>query len=165
LIARAIGLPENEVELLYNAATLHDTGKIGIPDSILLKPGKLDSDEWKVMQTHCEIGYQIIGSHQHPMLKSAATIALSHHEHWDGTGYPQGLSGDDIPLFGRIVAIVDVFDALTCERPYKRAWGVPEAVGEIARCRGGQFDPQIVDAFLSVVPELTAIQQQFNDLV
>lgn len=163
IIGQALGLPDTEVELLYNAASLHDTGKIGIPDSILLKAGKLDDDEWEVMRTHCQIGYQIIGSHQHVMLKSAAIIALSHHERWDGTGYPQGLVGNDIPLFGRIVAIVDVFDALTCARPYKKAWSVAEAIEEIMRFRGSHFDPKVVDAFVAKIQELTAIQLQFID--
>jgi putative two-component system response regulator len=165
IIARALGLPESEVELLYNAATLHDTGKIGIPDSILLKAGKLDDEEWGIMRSHCQIGYEIIGAHQHIMLKSAATIALTHHEHWDGAGYPQGLVGSEIPLFGRIVAIVDVFDALTCTRPYKKAWPVADAVEEVVRLRGSHFDPQVVEAFVDSLPELTVIQQQFSDPV
>ena len=163
-IALAFGLPESEAELLYNAAALHDTGKIGIPDSILFKPGRLDEEEMKVIRTHCEIGHKIIGSHPNYLLKSAASIALTHHERWDGTGYPQGLRQNDIPLFGRIVAIADVFDALTCERPYKNAWPVSEAIEEIMRCRELHFDPRIVDAFVSIIPELTAIQQQFADV-
>jgi len=164
IIAQSIGLSEGEAELLYDAAALHDTGKIGIPDSILFKPGKLDNDEWNIMRTHSEIGYKIIGSHQNSLLKAAATVALTHHEHWDGFGYPQRLKGSDIPLFGRIVAIADVFDALTSERPYKKAWSVAEAVEEIVRCRESHFDPQLVDAFLLKVPELTVVQQQFIDL-
>jgi putative two-component system response regulator len=162
VIAKAYGLPDAEADLLYNAASLHDTGKIGIPDSILFKPGKLDADEWATMQTHCEIGHNIIGTHQHLLLDAAAVIALTHHERWDGGGYPRGLKGTDIPLFGRIVAVVDVFDALTSVRPYKDAWTVPDAVEEIVRCRGRHFDPKVVDAFLSVLPELTAIHRQFR---
>ena len=164
IIAHSIGLPEGEAELLYNAAALHDTGKIGIPDSILFKPGKLDNDEWKIMRTHSEIGYNIIGSHQNSLLKAAATVAITHHERWDGFGYPQRLKGNAIPLFGRIVAIADVFDALTSERPYKKAWPVAEAIEEIARCRESHFDPQLVDGFLLKVPELTAVQQQLVDV-
>jgi len=164
IIALAYGLPESEADVLYNASALHDTGKIGIPDSILLKPGRLDEDEMSVIRTHCEIGSKIIGSHPNYLLKSAANIALTHHEKWDGTGYPQGLRRDEIPLFGRIVAVADVFDALTCERPYKRAWPVAEAVDEIVRTSGLHFDPMIVDAFISKLPELTAIQQQFIDV-
>ena len=163
IIAKAYGLLENDAELLFNAASLHDTGKIGIPDNILLKPGKLDADEWKVMRTHCEIGFKIIGVHQNHMLSAAATIALSHHERWDGNGYPNQIKAGAIPLFGRIVALVDVFDALTSVRPYKQAWTVDDAIGEIVRCRGAHFDPEVVDAFLSVIPELTAIHLQFAD--
>jgi putative two-component system response regulator len=165
IIAQALGLPEHEAELLYNTAALHDTGKIGIPDSILLKPGKLDDEEWKIMKTHCAIGHEIIGANQNSLLKSAATIALTHHERWDGSGYPKGLKGSKIPLCGRIVSVVDMFDALTSERPYKRAWSVGEAVAEVERCSGGHFDPQIVDAFVLKVPELTAVQHQFVDVV
>lgn len=165
VIAKAYGLPESEAELLHNAAALHDTGKIGIPDNILLKPDKLDENEWSILKTHCEIGYRIIGNHQNMLLKAAATIALTHHEKWDGTGYPQGLKGKDVPLFGRIVAIADVFDALTSQRPYKRAWPVAEAADEIVRCRGQHFDPEIVDVFLLKLAEHTAIQKRFTDSV
>ena len=163
LIALAYGLPESEAELLFNASALHDTGKIGIPDSILFKPGRLDDEEMKIIRTHCEIGFKIIGSHPNYLLKSAASIALTHHERWDGTGYPQGLKQNDIPLIGRIVAVADVFDALTCERPYKRAWPVEEAVQEIVRSRGNHFDPGIVDVFQTIIPELTAIRMKFAD--
>jgi putative two-component system response regulator len=162
IIARAYGLPESEAELLYNAAALHDTGKIGIPDQILFKPGKLDDAEWSIMRTHCEIGRKIIGTHQHRLLDAAALIALNHHERWDGAGYPHGLKGSEIPLFGRIVAVVDVFDALTSVRPYKEAWPLAEAIAEITRGRGKNFDPRVVDAFLSVLPELTAIYHKFR---
>ena len=165
IIAMALGLPEQEAELLYNTAALHDTGKIGIPDSILLKPGKLDEEEWNIMKTHCAIGHEIIGANQNSLLKSAATIALTHHERWDGSGYPKGLKGSEIPLCGRIVSVVDMFDALTSVRPYKSAWSVGEAVEEIERCSGGHFDPQIVDAFMLKIPELTAVQHQFVDVV
>jgi putative two-component system response regulator len=163
IIALALGLPESEAELLYNAAPLHDTGKIGIPDSILFKPGKLDNDEWKIMRTHSEIGYKIIGMSNNNLLKAAATIALTHHERWDGHGYPQRLEAADIPLFGRIVAIADVFDALTSVRPYKRAWSVDEAVEEIVLCKEKHFDPQIVDAFLRKLPEMTDVMHKLKD--
>jgi putative two-component system response regulator len=163
LIAQASGIPENEAELLYNAAALHDTGKIGIPDSILFKPGRLNDSEWKIIQTHCEIGKKIIGGNQIGLLNTAATVALTHHERWDGSGYPQGLKQNDIPLFGRIVAVADVFDALTSNRPYKSAWPVAKAVEEIGSCRERHFDPQIVDSFLSKIPEIMAIHQQFTD--
>ncbi len=165
ILALALGLPESEAELIFNAAPLHDTGKIAIPDSILFKPGKLDNEEWKIMRTHSEIGYKIIGDHQSTLLKAAATIALSHHERWDGFGYPQNLKGNDIHLFGRIVGLADVFDALTTVRPYKQAWPVDEAVSEIMRCSGNHFDPQVVEAFLRKIPEITAVQQEFVDVV
>ena len=166
IIALAFGFPENEAELLYHAAALHDVGKIGIPDVILFKPGELDEEEWKVVKSHCDIGQKIIGDHPHnELLKSAATIALTHHEQWNGSGYPQGLEGTDIPIFGRIVAVADVFDALTSERPYKKAWPVGEAIEEIVRCRGRYFDPEIVDAFLRKIPEITSILQQFAETV
>lgn len=165
IIGLASGLPESEAELLYHAAALHDIGKIGIPDSILFKPGKLDDEEWKIMRTHCEIGQKIIGKEMNSLLEASSIVALIHHERWDGTGYPRGLKGNDIPLFGRIVAVVDVFDALTSERPYKRAWPVPEAVEEIVRCRGQHFDPQIIDSFMAVIPELAAVRQQYSDKV
>ena len=166
IIAQAYGLPEGEAELLYHSAALHDTGKIGIPDSILFKPGKLDDNEWKIIRTHCEIGYKIIGPHQNNrLLESAAVIALTHHERWDGSGYPLGTGQNKIPLFGRIVSVADMFDALTSVRPYKKAWSVGEAVEEIGRCSGGHFDPQIVAAFMLKIPELTAVQQQFVDAV
>jgi putative two-component system response regulator len=165
IIGQATGIPESEAQLLYNAAALHDTGKIGIPDSILFKPGKLDEDEWKIIKTHCEIGHKIIGTHEDSMLKTAASIALTHHERWDGSGYPRGLKRHNIPLFGRIVGIADVFDALTNVRTYKRAWPMGDAVNEIIRCSGQHFDPQLVDAFLLKMPELTAVQQQFADVV
>ena len=163
LIAQALGLPASEEELVYNTAALHDTGKIGIPDSILLKPGKLDIEEWKIMRSHCEIGHKIIGTHHNYLLKTAATVALTHHERWNGNGYPQGLKGTEIPLFGRILAVTDSFDALTTVRPYKRAGTVAEGIDEIVRCREKEFDPQIVDAFLLKIPEITGVHLQFAD--
>jgi len=165
IIAQAYGLPEIEAELLFNAAALHDAGKIGIPDGILFKPGKLAKDEWEVIQSHCEIGHKIIGNHENSLLKTAAAIALTHHERWDGTGYPQGLKEDDIPLFGRIVAIADVFDALTSDRPYKKAWSMDDAVEEIVLCSEAHFDPKIVESFKRKIPELMAVKQQFADEV
>ncbi|MEI7818028.1 MAG: HD domain-containing phosphohydrolase [Desulfuromonadales bacterium] len=164
ILAQALGLPASEAELLYNAAALHDVGKIGIPDSILFKPAKLDDDEWKIIRTHCEIGHRIIGPHQNGLLKTAATVALTHHERWDGSGYPHGLKSKSIPLFGRIVSVADMFDALTSERPYKHAWPLSEAVDEIACCSERHFDPQIVDAFLSKIPELTEVVHRCVDL-
>src|SRR6266540_893686 len=147
LLALGLGLPDWEVELTRRAAPLHDIGKIGIPDVILLKPGKLSDDEFELIKTHTTIGAEILSGSQSPLLRLAERIALTHHERWDGRGYPRGLSGKQIPLAGRIVAVADVFDALTHERPYKKAWPVTKAVGEILIQAGRQFDPALVDAF------------------
>jgi putative two-component system response regulator len=147
LLALALGLPDPEVELIRRAAPLHDIGKIGIPDAILLKPGKLSDDEFELIKTHTTIGVEILSGSQSPLLRLAERIALTHHERWDGRGYPGGLAGEEIPLAGRIVAVADVFDALTHERPYKEAWPVDEAVQEILFQAGRQFDPGLVDVF------------------
>ena len=164
IIGQACCLSESEAELLFHAAALHDAGKIGIPDNILFKPGKLDENEWDVMRSHSEMGHKIIGSHpNNDLLKAAATIALTHHEKWDGSGYPKGLKQSDIPIMGRIVAIADVFDALTSERPYKKAWSVGDAVNEIVRCSGHHFDPQMVNLLLLNLAEFTHVQQEFAE--
>jgi putative two-component system response regulator len=146
-IAAALGLPAAQVEILRRAAPLHDVGKIGIPDAILLKPGKLTAEEVVTMQRHTTIGEALLAGSSSPWLQLAAEIALTHHERWDGTGYPAGLAGTDIALTGRIVAVADVFDALTHVRPYKPAWPVDEALAEIERQSGRQFDPCVVAAF------------------
>jgi putative two-component system response regulator len=151
LIAGAVGQPKSEVELLRVAATLHDVGKIGIPDQILLKPGRLTSEEFDLIKSHTTIGGTILGDSKFALLDMAREIALSHHERWDGTGYPRGLKGEVIPLSGRIVTIADVFDALTHDRPYKRAWSLEEAVVEVKKLSGHQFDPHLVDVFLSLI--------------
>jgi putative two-component system response regulator len=152
LLALAAGYGERFADELLNAAPMHDIGKIGIPDAILLKPGKLDADEWNIMRSHAEIGARIIGEDKSSLLQMAATIALSHHERWDGTGYPQGLQGEAIPLAARIVAIADVFDALTSKRPYKHAWTVDEAFALIASEAGKHFDPALAACFLGLRP-------------
>lgn len=163
LIALEYGLPEEEAELLYNAAPMHDVGKIGIPDRILLKNGKLDDDEWQIIKSHCEIGHKIIGDHSDNLLKAAASLALCHHEKWDGSGYPKGLKGTDIPLFSRVLSIADVYDALTSKRPYKKPWETHEAVAEIEKQSGRHFDPAVVRAFLKSLPEILEVQNQFSD--
>jgi len=163
LLALAAGLHEAEAEDLLHAAPMHDVGKIGIPDRILQKPGKLDADEWAVMQTHATIGGDIIGEHQHGMLAMARTIALTHHEKWDGSGYPCGLAGQAIPLVGRIVAVADVFDALTSARPYKTAWSVEQAVAFLREQRGRHFDPELVDLFLEQLPAVCAIKDRWAE--
>ncbi|MDP8943758.1 MAG: CHASE2 domain-containing protein, partial [Actinomycetota bacterium] len=150
-VALAVGLDEREAELVGHASAMHDIGKIGIPDRILLKPGRLDPDEWETMKTHARIGASILAGSSSPLLRMAETIALTHHERWDGTGYPEGLCGEEIPLEGRICAVCDVYDALVSDRPYKASWSREEAMAEIARQRGRHFDPAIADAFLTLV--------------
>lgn len=150
-IAGALGLPQAQFELILHASPLHDVGKIGIPDSILLKHGKLTADEFTIIKEHATIGGNILAKSNSPYLRLAEEIALTHHERWDGTGYPYQLAGDNIPLVGRIVSVADVFDALTHDRPYKRAWSVEESLAEIKSQSGRQFDPKVVDAFLKIV--------------
>ena len=152
LLARQLGLPDAQVSLIRRAAPLHDVGKIGIPDAILLKLGKLTAAEFELVKTHTTIGARILSGSRFALLRLAEEIAFSHHERWDGGGYG-GLAGDRIPLAGRIVTVADVFDALTQKRPYKSAWPLDEAVAEIERQRGRQFDPDIVDAFLRIIDE------------
>ena len=150
LLARELGLTDAQVSLIRRAAPLHDVGKIGIPDAILLKLGNLTPAEFELVKTHTTIGARILSGSRFALLRLAEEIAFSHHERWDGAGYA-GLAGDQIPLAGRIVTVADVFDALTQKRPYKPAWPVEEAVAEVDRQRGRQFDPAIVDAFLRIV--------------
>jgi putative two-component system response regulator len=152
LVARQIGLSDTQVSLIRRAAPLHDVGKIGIPDSILMKLGKLTPEEFELVKTHTTIGARILSGSRFTILRLAEEIAYHHHERWDGSGYA-GIKGADIPLAGRIVAIADVFDALTQKRPYKAAWTVSEAIAEIDRQRGHQFDPALVDAFLRVIEQ------------
>lgn len=151
LLAEMMGLPDEEVELIRQAAPLHDVGKIGISDTILLKPARLTPEEFEQIKTHTTIGGRILGGSAFPLLQTAEQIALSHHERWDGTGYPRGLKGEEIPLVGRIVALADVFDALTNERPYKKAWSLEETAAEIKRQSGRQFDPRVVEAFFQLM--------------
>ncbi len=152
LLARQIGLSDTQVSLIRRAAPLHDVGKIGIPDSVLLKLGKLTAAEFELVKTHTTIGARILSGSRFTILRLAEEIAFNHHERWDGHGY-NGISGSEIPLGGRIVAIADVFDALTQQRPYKPAWPVGDAIAEIDRQRGRQFDPALVDAFLRVIEQ------------
>lgn len=163
LIAQAYQCDETWVDLVFNAAPMHDIGKIGIPDHILLKPGKLDADEWAIMQKHTEFASIIIGNYQSELLHMSQIIALTHHEKWDGSGYPKGLAGNDIPLVGRIVAIADVFDALVSKRPYKDAWPVEDAVNEIDQGSGSHFDPALVPLFHKVLPEILKIKAIYQD--
>jgi len=157
-LAHEAGLAPERCELIRRASPLHDIGKIGIPDRILLKPGKLTDEEFAVMKSHVLVGARILQGSTSAVVRLAESIALTHHERWDGRGYPAGLSGSDIPIEGRIVAICDVFDALTSERPYKHAWPVEKAVAELERCAGTQFDADLVACFLRIVPELVEIR-------
>ena len=151
LLGQRLGLPTDEVELLRRAAPLHDVGKIGIPDHILLKPGRLTDNEFSQMKAHVEVGSRLLSQGRSRLIVMAERIATYHHERWDGSGYPRGLRGDDIPLVGQIVAVADVFDTLIHERPYKHAWPLDEAVAEIRRQRDRWFAPRVVDAFLGVL--------------
>lgn len=185
LIARELGFDQTTIDLIEQAAQLHDVGKIGIPDAILHKPGKLDSQEFDIMRAHCGIGrriinplsneesirlmthatvgMQIMGSTNSPVLKLAAVIAATHHEKWDGTGYPHQISGDKIPLEGRIVAVADVFDALSSARPYKKAFPIEKCLQILREGRGTHFDPSVLDAFFRCQDEAISIRGEYGD--
>lgn len=163
MLAKAAGLSQEQTDNILLAAPMHDIGKIGIPDSILLKPGKLEPDEWAIMQTHVTIGADLLAGTDIPLLEMARNIALSHHEKWDGSGYPRGLSGTAIPIEGRICAICDVFDALTSERPYKKAWPIEEAVAFLRQQKGQHFDPQLVDLFETILDEVLSYRSAHLD--
>jgi putative two-component system response regulator len=163
LIAKAYGLPDHICQMIEQAAPMHDIGKIGIPDSILLKPGPLNDEERQIMESHAEVGAKILDQHGSHVVQMGRTIALSHHEKWDGTGYPNNLPGESIPIEGRIVALVDVFDALTSNRPYKKAWSFEKALNFIQDQRGKHFDPTLVDIFCQKWEEIVDISIQFTD--
>jgi putative two-component system response regulator len=163
LIAQQLRLPLEEQELILRASPMHDIGKIAIPDSILLKPGKLDEAEFTLMKTHAEKGWEILRGSTSQLLDVAAVIARSHHEKFDGSGYPQGLKGEDIPLHGRIVSVADVFDALTSERPYKKAWEIERSVDFLQSGAGAHFDPLCVAAFLSRIDDALVIRASYQD--
>ena len=154
MIAEKLGLTEKDCRSIYLASPLHDIGKVAIPDAILLKPGKLDEQERETIKTHAAIGARILSDSNFDLINLAAKIAESHHERWDGAGYPLGRSGEAIPLCARIVAIADVFDALTTERPYKKALPLEEALAVLRAERGRHFDPACLDAFLSAITAL-----------
>ena len=160
-IAAAYGLPPEQCALIELAAPMHDTGKIGVPNAVLKKPGKLNPEEWAQMQQHCQMGYDILAKSQAPIFQLAAHIALHHHEHWDGSGYPHQLRGTDIPLAARIVALADVFDALSMKRPYKEAWPVEVAIESVRAQSGSHFDPDVVRAFEAILPRILEICQQW----
>ncbi len=163
LFGNELGMQEAELNLFRHASSMHDVGKLAIPDNILLKPGKLAPDEWKVMKTHTTIGAGLLDGSESKLLNLAKTIALTHHEKWNGTGYPNGLKGDDIPIEGRITAICDVFDALTSERPYKKAWTTADAVEEIKISGSEHFDQDLVDLFEKLLPKILILKKQFPE--
>jgi len=160
LIAEKLELPDRDVQNILYAAPMHDIGKIGIPDSILMKPGKLTDEEFDTIKTHTAMGARILANSRAKLLKIAEQIAISHHEKWNGKGYPQGLSGDEIPMVGRIVGLADVFDALTSKRPYKDPFPVEVAIDIIKKERGQHFDPDVVDAFLKNINEILKIKSE-----
>jgi putative two-component system response regulator len=163
LIAEHLGLAKEMQQMILEAAPMHDIGKVGIPDHILLKPGKLSIDEFSIMKTHASLGYQILDGSASETLQMGAQIALSHHEKFDGSGYPQGLSGNDIPLVARIVAVADVFDALTSERPYKPAWDIDRAVNFLKEGSGQHFDPQCINAFFFDFSKVMEIKERYQE--
>lgn len=163
LIARGLGLPEADQELLLEAAPMHDIGKVGIADKILLKPGRLDAAEFEIMKQHAVYGYELLKGSSSRVMQAGAEIALGHHEKFDGTGYPSGIRGTDIPIFSRIVAVADVFDALTSERPYKKAWTLEEAVDFLVNGSGKHFDPQCVQTFLNAWDDVLAIRERYQE--
>jgi response regulator RpfG family c-di-GMP phosphodiesterase len=163
ILARTIGLPDDECKTLLLAAPMHDIGKVATPDAILLKPGPLTSDEFEIMKQHTTAGFDILKDSDSAMLQCAAEIALTHHERFDGKGYPRGLSGNEIPLSGRLCSIVDVFDALTSRRPYKRAWSIEEAIAAIDEGNGTQFDPDVGGVFHDALDEIVAIRETYSD--
>lgn len=162
-LALAAGMSEKDAEVLLNASPMHDIGKIGIPDRVLLKPGKLDAEEWKIMKTHVDIGVEILSGSDSDLMSMAAEVAQNHHEKFDGSGYPQELAGEEIPLTGRVVAVADVFDALTTERPYKDAWPVDKAVEFLKEQKGKHFDPRLVDLFIEILPDILNIRDQYAE--
>lgn len=163
LIAEALGFTRLQVEDIARAAPMHDVGKLGIPDQILLKPGPLTTDEREIMKRHPAIGYEILKDSASSVVQLGATIALSHHEKFDGTGYPYGLSGEAIPIEGRIVAVADVFDAITSERPYKKSWPIASAIDFLRHGSGNHFDPRCVSALLGRMPDALAIRERYKD--
>lgn len=164
MLARQMGLSEDECEIILHASPMHDIGKIAIPDEVLLKPGKLDSKEWTKMKSHAEVGAEILGSYDSKLMEVAAMIAKTHHERWDGQGYPQGLKGEEIPLYTRIVSVCDVFDALTSTRPYKVPWSVSKTIAYLEENSGSQFDPKVVNEFLTIIDQVLAIRDAYPDL-
>ncbi len=162
-LARLSGLPDDEAELLKMASPMHDIGKVAIPDRVLLKPGKLDAEEWEIMKTHASIGHDLLHHSKRPILKAAAIVAGQHHEKWDGSGYPAALAGEDIHIYGRITALADVFDALGSERVYKKAWPLEQILDLMNEQSGKHFDPDLVQLFQQNLPVFMSIRDEFTD--
>ena len=162
VLAAELGLSEHEIWVVQHATPMHDVGKIGVPDSILLKPGKLDPDEWQIMKEHTLIGARILAGADSDLLRAGEVIARTHHERWDGSGYPDGLAGEEIPLHGRICAVADVFDALTNRRPYKPAFSNEKSIEIMRSERDAHFDPKVLDAFLDSLDKIEAIQKEYQ---
>lgn len=163
LLANLYGLSSEEAELMKMASPMHDIGKVAIPDAILLKPGKLEAEEWEIMKTHAAIGHDLLKTSERPILKAAAIVAGQHHEKWDGSGYPNGFAGEDIHIYGRITALADVFDALGSERVYKKAWPMNEVLEFIEDQKGKQFEPRLVELFQENLPRFIRIRDQYAD--
>ena len=164
VLGRAYGMEEETADLLQVASPMHDIGKLGIPDSVMLKPDKLDDEEWKIMQTHAQIGADILAGGSSDLMKMAHKIALTHHEKWDGSGYPNGLKGENIPLEGRICAVADVFDALTSERPYKKAWSIDETMNFIQSESGKHFEPRLVELLEEKLLKILEIKAKYTEV-
>ena len=162
LLGLLSGLNEGSAELLKQASPMHDIGKVGIPDRVLNKPGKLDAEEWTIMQTHARLGYDMLNHSSRPILKAAAIVAHEHHEKWNGKGYPRSLSGEDIHIYGRITAVADVFDALGSDRCYKKAWPLEKILDLFKRERGEHFDPNLVDLLFDNLPKFLKIRDAFS---
>lgn len=163
VLAEAVGLSESECELLRMASPMHDIGKIAIPDAILLKPGKLDEEEFAYMQKHTTMGYEMLKHSTRKILKAAAIVAYEHHEKWNGKGYPRGIKGEDIHIFGRITAVADVFDALASDRCYKKAWEMDRVFNLFKEERGQHFDPAVIDGFFRRLEEILDIKEHYRD--
>jgi response regulator RpfG family c-di-GMP phosphodiesterase len=164
VLALAYGLSEDEAELLRTASPMHDIGKVAIPDAVLKKPGRLDKDEFEIMKTHAQLGYEMLKMSHRPILHTASIVAYEHHERWDGKGYPRGLKGEQIHIYGRITAIADVFDALGSKRVYKPAWDDEKIFNLFKEERGKQFDPKLVDLFFENIDKFLEIRDRFADV-
>ena len=163
ILALAVGLPAEEAELLKQASPMHDIGKVGIPDAVLNKPGKLDPEEWTIMQTHAQLGYEMLKHSDRPILKAASIVSLEHHEKWNGKGYPRGLAGEGIHIYGRITAVADVFDALGSDRCYKKAWEDERIFALFREERGEHFDPALIDIFFENLEAFLEVRNRFRD--